>query len=279
MSAQRTISWSPRSSQSLTTACSSPPTYCTGLETCGSSGSSRSQTLSTGTAPRLRRVFRVSPRAPPTPRSGGGRLRRHCARVSDLRGLRSRDMSDVRELFDRAQGHFGELVHQVKDDQWGNDTPCTDWDVRALVNHLVYEARWAVPLLEGQTIEQVGDRFEGDLLGGAPAAAYDDALGQAKAAVGTSGALEGTVHLSFGDTPADEYLAQLTSDYLVHSWDLARGIDADDALDPELVEFVYAKAEPVTDMLGASGLFAPPVDVGAASDPQTRLLALFGRKR
>src|SRR4051812_17647426 len=277
MSAQRTISWSPRSSQSLTTACSSPPTYCTGLETCGSSGSSRSQTLSTGTAPRLRRVFRVSPRAPPTPRSGGGRLRRHCARVSDLRGLRSRDMSDVRELFDRAQGHFGELVHQVKDDQWGNDTPCTDWDVRALVNHLVYEARWAVPLLEGQTIEQVGDRFEGDLLGDDPAATYDKALAEASAAVGAVD-LQRTVHLSFGDLPAADYLPQLTGDFVVHGWDLARGIGADDRMDPDMVAFVYAAAEPMADMLAASGMFGERVPVPDDADQQTKLLALFGRR-
>jgi uncharacterized protein (TIGR03086 family) len=188
-------------------------------------------------------------------------------------------MSDVVGKFERASGHFGTLVQQVKDDQWGNATPCSDWDVRALVNHLVYEARWVPPLLKGQTIEQVGDQFEGDLLGSDPKTSYDDAIGAAGVAIKAPGATEGTVHLSYGDTPAGEYVGQLTSDFLVHSWDLARGIGADDALDPDLVQWVDDMARPQAAMLEASGLFDPPIDVADDTDPQTKLLALFGRRR
>jgi len=186
-------------------------------------------------------------------------------------------MSDVRDVFRRAHGHFGELVHAVGDDQWGAQTPCSDWDVRALVNHLVYEARWAPPLLEGQTIEQVGGQFEGDLLGDDPTASYDAALRDASASVTTTD-LTRTVHLSYGDVPAEDYVTQLTGDFVVHAWDLARGIGADDRLDPELVTFVYNSAEPMADALAASGLFAPRVDVSDDADAQTKLLALFGRR-
>jgi uncharacterized protein (TIGR03086 family) len=186
-------------------------------------------------------------------------------------------MADMTERFDRAQRHFGELVHQVRDDHWRAATPCSDWDVRALVNHLVYEARWAVPLLDGATIEEVGDRFDGDLLGDDPVATYDEALAAARTAVTTPGALDRTVHLSYGDTPAGGYLAQLTGDFVVHSWDLARGIGADDRLDPELVAWVDAETRPNVAMLAQSGLFDKPIDVGDDADPQTRMLALFGR--
>jgi uncharacterized protein (TIGR03086 family) len=188
-------------------------------------------------------------------------------------------MAELLELFDRAEGHFGELVHQVKDDQWGNATPCSDWDVRALVNHLTYEARWVAPLMAGKTIAEVGDAYEGDLLGDAPQASYDDATRSARSAVREPGALERTVHLSYGDTPGNDYIAQVTCDFVVHSWDLARGIDADDTLDPELVEFVRQTSEPQQEMLSASGLFDPPVDVPDSADPQTKLLAMFGRRR
>ena len=186
-------------------------------------------------------------------------------------------MSDLRERFGRATGHFGELVHQTKDDQWGDQTPCTDWDVRTLVNHLVYEARWAVPLLEGQTIAEVGDRFEGDLLGDDPAAAYDDAVTAASAAVSAVD-LDRIVHLSFGDLPAADYLTQLTSDFVVHAWDLARGIGADERLDPDMVRFVYDAAEPMAEMLAASGMFGERIPVADSADPRTKLLALFGRR-
>ncbi|MDQ1694784.1 MAG: hypothetical protein QOJ03_137, partial [Frankiaceae bacterium] len=124
-------------------------------------------------------------------------------------------MSDLAEKFDRAQNHFGDLVRQVGDDKWTAPTPCSDWDVRALVNHLVYEARWAVPLLEGQTIEEVGDRFDGDILGEDPKATFDIALAEATAAVRAPGALDRTVHLSYGDAPASDYLTQLTGDFVI----------------------------------------------------------------
>jgi uncharacterized protein (TIGR03086 family) len=188
-------------------------------------------------------------------------------------------MAEITNTFQRASGHFSDLVQQVKDDQWGNATPCSDWDVRALVNHLVYEARWVPPLLKGQTIEQVGTQFDGDLLGADPKTSYDDALGGARTAITAPGATEGTVHLSYGETPAVEYLAQLTCDFVVHAWDLARGIGADDALDPDLGQFVDDTARPQAAMLAASGLFDPPVDVADDADPQTKLLALFGRRR
>jgi uncharacterized protein (TIGR03086 family) len=188
-----------------------------------------------------------------------------------------RGMSDLPDLFDRATSHFGTLVRSIDDAQWTAPTPCTDWDVRALVNHLVYEARWAPPLLQGETIEQVGTRFDGDLLGDAPQASYDGALGEAVAAVHEPGALERTVHLSFGDTEAAEYVTQLTGDFVVHGWDLARAIGADERIDPELVDFVQRSAEPQAELLAASGLFDPPLPVAEDADPQTKLLAMFGR--
>ena len=86
------------------------------------------------------------------------------------------------------------------------------------------------------------------------------------------------MHLSYGDVPAEDYLTQLTGDFVVHAWDLARGIGADDRLDPELVTFVYDTAEPMADAFAASGMFAPRVDVSEDADAQTRLLALFGRR-
>src|SRR6266498_1505752 len=72
--------------------------------------------------------------------------------------------NEVAELFRRGIDSFGARVHAVEDDQWHLSTPCSEWDVHALVNHLVYEMRWAKPLFEGSTIEEVGDGFQADLL-------------------------------------------------------------------------------------------------------------------
>ncbi len=188
-------------------------------------------------------------------------------------------MSTVLEQFDQARTEFDRRVAQIRDDQWGADTPCPDWDVRALVAHLVDELRWLPYLLDGGTIDQAGDRFAGDPLGDDPRAAWREHAGTASSAAHAEGALDRHVHLSYGETSARDYLWQLTCDLAVHAWDLARGIGADEVLDHELVRRIHAEAEKEPGTLGSvPGLFAEPVHAPAHADLQARMLALYGRR-
>lgn len=185
---------------------------------------------------------------------------------------------DLVDLHRRAVAEFDARVRAVGDGQWDLPTPCADWDVRALVNHLVYEDRWTVPLIHGATVAEVGERFEGDLLGDDPVGAWDGASSHAVAAVGEPGSTDRVVHVSWGDIPGGEYLSQLFADHLVHAWDLARGIGADERLDPQLVEACLEIFGPQEDFLKATGMFGERIDVPADADAQTRLLAVYGRR-
>src|SRR4029453_16096818 len=144
--------------------------------------------------------------------------------------------ADQAALHQKAVEEFDARVRAVGDDQWELPTPCGAWNVRQLVNHLVYENRWTVPLMEGSTIAEVGDRYEGDLLGDDPKGAWAEASAEAVAAVQADGAIERMVDLSSGPTPAGEYVSQLFADHLIHAWDLARAVGADDGLEPALVD-------------------------------------------
>jgi uncharacterized protein (TIGR03086 family) len=186
---------------------------------------------------------------------------------------------DIRELYRRTLKDFGERVHGVGDDQWTNPTPCTEWDVRALVNHLVSENRWIPPLLGGKTIAEVGSRFDGDLLGDHPKAAWDDSAAGAEQAVDALDSVDRIVHLSFGDHPAQEYLSQVFADLLIHGWDLAKGIGSDDALDPELVEECATWFAGQEEAYRRSGVIADRPELPPGADAQTVLLAQFGRSR
>jgi uncharacterized protein (TIGR03086 family) len=188
------------------------------------------------------------------------------------------DTSDVLELYRRALDEFGRRVHEVRPDQWGCPTPCRDWEVRALVNHPAAEQLWVPPLMAGSRVAEVGDALDGDQLGADPVARWDSAVASAYAAFAADGALDRTVHLSYGDRPAHEYARELVFDLVVHSWDLARAIDGNEKVDPELVDAVYARIEPEADSLSASGAFDPPVPVPPDSDEQTKLIALTGRR-
>ena len=182
-------------------------------------------------------------------------------------------------LLEQTTKAFAERLQGVSDEGWGAPTPCAEWDVRTLVNHVVNELLWVPPLVEGQTIADVGDRFDGDVLGDDPKKAYAGAMAGALAAAGAPGAGERIVHLSFGDMPGSEYLTQIMADVTIHSWDLARGAGQDDALDSGLVDAVYAYMEPQADAWRAAGAFGPAVTVAADADTQTKLLALTGRDR
>src|SRR3712207_5666668 len=72
-------------------------------------------------------------------------------------------MTDLIALHRRAVDQFGAAVRAIRPEQWSLPTPCADWNVRALVNHLVYESLWTAPLLEGKPSKRWAS-FEGDLL-------------------------------------------------------------------------------------------------------------------
>jgi len=187
-------------------------------------------------------------------------------------------MSELQDLYRRAVDEFGKRVHAVGDDQWHASTPCTDWDVHTLVQHLVYESKWVTPLLDGKTIQDVGDALEGDLLGADPKKAWEQASQEATSAVEKEGAEEATAHLSFGDFSGRDYISQVLTDYVIHSWDLARGIGADDKIDLDLVNFAYEFLKPQAEAWRSAGAFGDKVAVEEGADRQTELLAMTGRK-
>jgi uncharacterized protein (TIGR03086 family) len=185
---------------------------------------------------------------------------------------------DIPAMFRRAVAEFDARVRQIGDHQWRTTTPDEDWNVRDLVNHLVGEDLWAPLLLAGSTIAQVGDRFEGDVLGVEPKAAWAAASTDAVRAVEDYGAMDRIVHISFGDFPGSEYALQLLADHLIHAWDLARAIGADERLDAGLVASCATWFETMEDAYRSAGVIAARPPVPGSADAQTLLLARFGRR-
>lgn len=169
-------------------------------------------------------------------------------------------------------------------DRWDTVTPYAGWTVRELLNHLTAEQLWAPELLAGHSVEDVGDRFEGDVLGEDPLSSWRLAVEAALAAFSEPGALERTVSASQDPMTGDHYLDQMVTDLALHGWDLARGIDADDQIDPATVDRLLVEWTGRAEQYLRGPMFtgpeeAPePIDVSDEEEAQTRLLALFGRK-
>jgi len=187
-------------------------------------------------------------------------------------------MNTIADWHAQALDATGRVVAAIPADRWRAATPCSDWDVRGLVNHLVSGNLWAAELGSGGTIEGVGDRLDGDRLGSDPATAYAASARAASDVFHRPGALDAPCAVSYGPVPGSVYAGHRLIDVLIHGWDLAMATGQDPTLDDDLVEACREVTEPQIDMLRASGAFAEGVPVAPDASAQARLLAMLGRR-
>jgi uncharacterized protein (TIGR03086 family) len=187
-------------------------------------------------------------------------------------------MTDITRLHRRALDSTGRVVAGISPDQLDLRTPDADWDVRALLNHVVGGNLWAAELAAGGTIEQVGDRLDGDVIGADPTAAYDRSATAAAAAFEAPGALDAPCAVSYGPVPGSVYAGHRFVDVLIHGWDLAAATGQDATLDAGLVDACTLILEPQVEAFRAAGAIGPAVPTAPGASPQTRLLAMLGRR-
>ena len=76
----------------------------------------------------------------------------------------STTMPTTGELYVKAMESTRGYINGVKTDQWHGSTPCSEWDVKQVTNHIIGENLWAAELFQGKTIAEVGNRLDGDLV-------------------------------------------------------------------------------------------------------------------
>lgn len=184
---------------------------------------------------------------------------------------------ELPEAHARALDTTRAFVEGIEPDTWGRSSVCDAWDVRGLLNHVVSGNWWVAPLVEGRSIAEVGDRYDGDVLGDDPVDAYARSAASAAAAFRAPGAMTDPVAVSYGPVPGEIYCGHRLLDVLVHGWDLAASTGQPTDLDPELVDVAFEVLEPQLEPLLASGMFGSRRDVAPDAPPQVRLLAVLGR--
>jgi uncharacterized protein (TIGR03086 family) len=184
--------------------------------------------------------------------------------------LNNEAMAGPVDLYREASDRALAVVEGVAAGQWDDPTPCTEWDVRALVDHLVGGAAYLQGALAGRAPEPVT---------GATAADYRARLAEVREGAPDPVALARvcTSPLGFEWTAAEAF-AGTFMDTLIHTWDLATATGQDATLDPGLVAACTALFLPEMPERGrAAGIIGPAVPVGADASPQDRLLAAMGR--
>ncbi len=158
----------------------------------------------------------------------------------------------------------------VKPEQMNDATPCTEWNVKALMDHIVGGTGFVHSVLAGT---EPSAPASGD-----PVAAYDAGVASVVGAASKPGLLEANLTTPFGEMPGGQFLMSGFMDTLVHGWDLAKATGQETALDPKLVEVCYAAFLGHTDGLRAGGAITSEVPVSESASTQDKLLGILGRK-
>jgi len=180
------------------------------------------------------------------------------------------DVSDALTMWREVAAGFDRRLANVGVDEWTAPTCCPEWTVSQLVEHAIGSQRF-VPKALGASgdIDAEGD----DLV-----EVWKTVRAAADQAFAAPGAMDRVVTLPFGEMPAREGLGFPTGDLLVHTWDLARSIGADDRLDAEACTVTYANLAPIDGHIRAPGFFGPKLEPAPDADAQDRLLAFVGRQ-
>jgi uncharacterized protein (TIGR03086 family) len=172
------------------------------------------------------------------------------------------------------------VIDNVSTAQLAAQTPCSEWTVSDLINHMVGGATmFAVSVEEGSVPDDLlGRLMGGDNLGGDPQHAWKAASKRALAAFGLPGAMDKTVKLPFGEMPAAIALNIAIFDVATHAVDLARATDQH-VSDSEMLEGALAIGhQMIGPDLRAPGVFGPEQSVGAGASIEDQLLAFAGRE-
>jgi uncharacterized protein (TIGR03086 family) len=194
--------------------------------------------------------------------------------VSDPAGTMA-TMSDPNPIarFDRAAGAADAVIAGVRPDQLDVDTPCSEWTVRQLLNHLV----GGTLLFQRMTTGGEPVDRSADFLGADPAEAFRTGVAQLRAAFVADGAMTRVVTTPFGERPVAVLVDMRVTEMMTHGWDLAKATGQSTDLDPELAAHCLEsfRAARATGM--GRGMFAEAKEAPAGATVADQLAALAGR--
>ncbi len=172
------------------------------------------------------------------------------------------------------------VVDNIEPGQLDNPSPCAEWTVRDVLNHITGGAEmFGLCVRDGVVAdEKLGELMGGDNLGDDYKGAWSAASADAEAAFSLPGAMDRMVKLPFGEMPAGAAVNIAIFDVFTHAWDLAKATGQSTALAPAVAEIAYEVAQGMlSDDMRAGGIFGPAVAVPDDAPVADRLAAFAGR--
>jgi uncharacterized protein (TIGR03086 family) len=182
------------------------------------------------------------------------------------------------EMYERALKRTGETVAGTTREQFADPTPCADWNVETLLDHIIGGCLTFAAGAEGRRVDAMNRPH---LTGEDHVSAYENAARAALAGFRAPGALERDFTLPWGDSSGSAALGLALADAAVHGWDLAKATGREATIDDDIAETLYAMT---TQMMEPKGrwprmtAFNEPVEVGVDATSAQKLVAYLGRK-
>ncbi|MCW2947036.1 MAG: hypothetical protein JWR24_3753 [Actinoallomurus sp.] len=183
-------------------------------------------------------------------------------------------MQDIRALHSTTGAMAAGVISQISPDQLRDATPCADWDVRAVINHLVNSNLRFAGIVTGEPAPASGE----DVLGQDYLADFGDSFDRLCEAFDREGVLEQTFPTPFGEGPGALLVTMRVSELTIHSWDLAAATGQPRDLDAELVAFADKSMRSRPIPRGGQSPFAEEVSVPDGATAADRLAAYAGRR-
>jgi uncharacterized protein (TIGR03086 family) len=177
-------------------------------------------------------------------------------------------------LLQRAMDQLDSAIDHIQPNQSNQPTPCEGFDVRALVNHILYDFRQFERMLTGVDPGPPG----ADLLGNQDFSSAYRAAAESLMANWQQRGVDGTITNILGEFPATWAVGQHTTNLTVHAWDVVRATGQSTDLDPELGEqsLAWGRAN-LKPEFRRPGTFGPEVPVPETAPIYDRLAGWFGR--
>lgn len=181
-------------------------------------------------------------------------------------------MSDVQDRYRQVADGFDAAVKAAGSDKWAAPCPCDEWKARDVVAHVVEGHRGVIAAVKGGESRPLGPDED-------PRQAWEEARRGIDEITADAQAQAEEIDGPTGKMPAGQVIGRfVTMDLLVHTWDLARAVGADDRLDENSVRHAYDGLKPMDAMIRRPGVFGPKVEPPAGADLQTEFLCFLGRR-
>jgi uncharacterized protein (TIGR03086 family) len=180
---------------------------------------------------------------------------------------------DSVERIERATAFAEEKVRGVRAADMAKPTPCAEFDVKTLLNHLLGNLGLLATAARGEKGElPEGDQFDDD-----PGAVYGELREELLVALAADGVFEREWQMPFGNLPGSLMANVAFMEHLTHGWDVATATGQDATIPSDLVEACMGAAIAVGDTLRTPGVCGPAVEVSDHASAQDKLIAFMGR--